>query len=233
MTEVMVRRIPLRYVAIGVPYTLSAVTGAEMLAVWRLEDITAMNTVVLIVLIAVALVMVAAVVRAAVVVFRRYRGPMSVTCPETHAPVGVEIDRNQVFLTTLFGKPDLRLRDCTRWPRREKCQQACLSQIEASPVDCMVKTKLVHWYAGKSCAFCGESFGEINWHDHKPALLSPAGDLLEWSMIPLENLPSVLQTYRPVCWNCLITKSFIREHPDLVIFNPWQPAVKDLDEELA
>jgi hypothetical protein len=203
-----------------------------MPTIWRLEEDTAMNTVLLVVLIVVALVVVAAVVRAAVVVYRRYRGPMSVTCPETQAPVGVEIDRNQAFLTTLFGKPDLRLHDCTRWPGRGDCDQACLSQIAASPVDCMVRTKLVHWYEGKSCAFCGESFGQINWHDHKPALLSPAGDLLEWNMIPIENLPSVLQTYRPVCWNCLIQKSFIREHPDLVIFNPWQQVVKESDEEL-
>jgi hypothetical protein len=32
----------------------------------------------------------------------------------------------------------------------------------------------------------------------------------------------VLETHRPVCWNCYIAQFFRHEHPDLVVYRPWQ-----------
>jgi hypothetical protein len=191
-----------------------------------------MNILIVVALVIVALGVAVAIVHAALVVLGNYRGPMSVTCPETRAPVGVEVDRNEAFITTLFGKPDLRLHDCTRWPEKRDCDQACISQIETSPVDCLVRTKLARWYQGKSCAICDVAFGEIDWHDHKPVLMSPSGELREWSSVRGDELPDVLETHKPVCWNCMIATSFVREHPDQVLFNPWQKVVREPEEEL-
>jgi hypothetical protein len=32
----------------------------------------------------------------------------------------------------------------------------------------------------------------------------------------------VLETHFPVCWDCYIAQQFRRDHPDLVVFRPWQ-----------
>ena len=64
--------------------------------------------------------------------FRKYRGDRVITCPENHRPAGVTVDTGHVLLTTFEGKPDLRLKSCSRWPERQDCGQQCLSQIEAS-----------------------------------------------------------------------------------------------------
>lgn len=67
-------------------------------------------------------------------------------------------------------------------------------------------------------------------------------ETVEWNEIPAEKLPGVLSTYRPVCWSCHITETFIKQHPDLVVYRPWErgplgeyvcrsePAAKDEEE---
>jgi hypothetical protein len=69
----------------------------------------------------------------------RYRGARLVTCPETKAPAAVEVDAFQVALSE-GGAHKLCLKECSRWPERENCGQDCLSQIEASPEDCLVRS---------------------------------------------------------------------------------------------
>jgi hypothetical protein len=32
----------------------------------------------------------------------------------------------------------------------------------------------------------------------------------------------VLETHSAVCWNCYIAQRFRLDHPDLVVFRPWQ-----------
>jgi hypothetical protein len=32
----------------------------------------------------------------------------------------------------------------------------------------------------------------------------------------------VLETHLPVCWDCYIAQSFVREHPDQVVYRPWR-----------
>ena len=73
------------------------------------------------------------------------------------------------------------------------------------------------WYADKYCASCGKQFADIHWLDNKPALLSPEGKTVEWSEIPPENVPGVLATHFPVCWDCHITETFCREHPEMFV----------------
>jgi len=61
---------------------------------------------------------------------------------------------------------------------------------------------------------------ELHWIDHKPALLSPEGLLVQWSEVSIENFSTVLNTHLPVCWDCYIVQSFRLEHPDLVVYRP-------------
>jgi Protein of unknown function (DUF1761) len=67
-------------------------------------------------------------------IYERYSGSRPVACPENQQPAVVDIDIQRAAETVMDGHPDLRLRDCTRWPERAKCNQACLSQaIQAEP----------------------------------------------------------------------------------------------------
>ena len=103
--------------------------------------------------------LVAAVLAFAAILFlRRYirlRGQRVITCPETGEPAGVELAAGRAAATALAGEPALRLRDCSRWPERAGCGQECLSQIEAAPEDCLVRSLLTKWYEGISCVDCG------------------------------------------------------------------------------
>jgi hypothetical protein len=159
-----------------------------------------------------------------VTAWRRYRGTRVITCPETHQPAAVEVDARHAAVTLLFGgASELRLSDCTRWPERRNCGQECLQEIAAAPENCLVRNILTRWYAGKRCFYCGKELGEIDWLQHRPALLSPDRKSFEWRDIPPETLPSVLASYLPVCWNCHIAESFRREYPDLVTDRSPQP----------
>lgn len=149
--------------------------------------------------------------------WRRYHGTSVITCPETSQPAAVEVNAVRAALTLLVGgAPDLRLSDCSRWPERRGCGQECLRQIEAAPEDCLVRNMLRRWYAGKTCVLCGQSVGERDWLQHRPALMNSDRKTFEWREIPPETLPSVLASSQPVCWNCHVAESFRREFPDLV-----------------
>jgi hypothetical protein len=167
-----------------------------------------------------ALLMVAAlyfVVPYVIGTYLRYRGKRVVTCPETRKPVGVEVDAGHAALSAAVSHPDLRLKSCTRWPERQNCGQECLSQIELSPEDCLLRNILKDWYRGRKCVSCGKPFGELHFLDHEPALLSPVGKTVEWSAVAPEEVAALLATHFPVCWDCHITETFCREHPEMIV----------------
>jgi len=167
----------------------------------------------------VSVVAIVVVVQAALA-WRRWRGTRLVTCPETLRPAAVDMDLRHAVLGSMAGRPDLRLRDCSRWPERSGCGQVCLTQVEESPEDCLVRHMLERWYADRACAYCRKPFGLIHWHDHKPGLRGPDGGLREWREVPPETLPDVLSTHAPVCWNCLIAEGFRLRFPELVVERP-------------
>ena len=158
----------------------------------------------------------------------RFHGPRIVTCPETQKTAIVEVDSLHASLTSAVGLPDIRLRECSRWPIKEQCGQECLMDLDVAPESCLVSGVLMRWYNEKNCVYCKNTFSELHWADHRPALLSPAGKLMSWKEVNLDELRNVLETHLPVCWNCFIAQSFRREHPDLVVFRPWQ---KDISGE--
>ena len=158
------------------------------------------------------------VVPRAIGVYLKFWGKRLVTCPETRTPVAVDVDAKHAAHTAVrSGRPELRLSSCSRWPERQECGQDCLLQVRMSPADCLVRTILTEWYKGKTCVFCRRSCGELHWFDHKPALLSPKGITMEWSEVNPEELPDVLATYKPVCWDCHICETFRREFSDIVV----------------
>ena len=152
----------------------------------------------------------------------RYRDSQIVVCPETHEPAIVAIDSLHASLTGTVGLPDIRLESCSRWPMKKECGQECLMDLHVAPGECLVNGVLMHWYREKNCVYCKKTFPELEWLDHRPALLSPDKKLLSWDQVKLEDLHGVLETHHPVCWNCYIAQTFRLEHPDLVVFRPYQ-----------
>jgi hypothetical protein len=153
--------------------------------------------------------------------YLRFRGTRIVECPETHAPAAVQLDVLHAIMSSV-GKTDLRLTECSRWPERQGCGRECLSQVEGGLENCLLRNLLSRWYADKSCALCGTSLANIDWLEHKPALLSPEQVTLEWVGVPPETIPALLKTYKPVCWNCHIASTFRRQHPELVVDRSWK-----------
>ena len=143
------------------------------------------------------------------------RGQRLVTCPETLEPVAVEIDPMDAAFHALLKTREIHLQSCTRWPEKAGCGQECMSQIEASPNGCLVRGILAEWYAGKSCVLCGKELSQ-ELGQHKPALLSPDRISFEWADLRVEDLPEILATHRPICWDCHIVETLYRMHPELV-----------------
>jgi len=164
-----------------------------------------------------------AVVLVIVKTVTRFQGKMLVTCPETDETVGVEVNVKHAALTAAVGEQSLKLKSCTRWPERQNCGQECLRQIELGPENCLVRTIVADWYKSKTCVLCNKQFGEIHWHDHKPALMRMSDHkTFEWPEVAVETLPEVFTTHKPVCWNCHVAENFRREHPELVVERPWK-----------
>jgi hypothetical protein len=150
----------------------------------------------------------------------RHRGERVVVCPENEEFAAVKLDAAHAAGTALRGKGELRLSDCSRWPEKQGCGQMCLEQIEAAPEDCLARNMLTHWYEDSTCAVCSKSIGPINWTTHKPALMAPDRRTLTWDEVPAEKLPDVLSTHWPVCWDCHIAETLVREHPEWVTMRP-------------
>jgi hypothetical protein len=150
----------------------------------------------------------------------RYRGSRVVVCPENRELVAVEVDAAHAAFSASQGRIDLRLETCTRWPEKAGCGQECLGQIESAPEACLLANILADWYQGKSCALCGRSFHRFHWHDHKPGLRAPDGTICSWDGFRPEQVIDVLATHAPVCWDCRVSESFRREHPELVTDRP-------------
>jgi hypothetical protein len=157
--------------------------------------------------------------------YLRYRGERLVTCPETHEAAAVHVNVGKVAATTMIGKQEVRLDQCSRWPEKRNCGQECLSQVNADPAHCLVWNIVADWYKGKSCAYCQKPFGDIQWHDRHPALLSPDRIAKQWNEIPAEQLPAVFQTHLPVCWNCYIAETYRRQNPERVLNRSYDRGV--------
>ena len=62
--------------------------------------------------------------------YREFRGRRMLTCPETGEVVLVELAARAAAFETVVDEPELRVRNCSRWPIRCNCGQDCLRQVE-------------------------------------------------------------------------------------------------------
>jgi len=153
--------------------------------------------------------------------FLRARGKRLVTCPETHCAAAVELDAKGAAIRALRGATYHCLRDCSRWPEKQDCAQACLPQVEALGQGCLVRNIVAGWYQGKACVYCHKPVDYITeWTGHMPALLGPDSRSVTWGDVPPEKLPEIFATHQPVCWSCHIAETFRHEHPELVTDRP-------------
>jgi hypothetical protein len=148
------------------------------------------------------------------------RGDRVVNCPDNGQVVAVTLDAAHAAVTAEGSRDHFRIESCSRWPEKAGCGQSCLAQVEAQPVDCLVRTQIDRWYADKSCVLCGNALAGIDWTRHKPAVRSPDGVTLEWKDVAPESLWSVMASHSPVCWDCHVAETFRRQRADLVIDNP-------------
>jgi len=152
----------------------------------------------------------------------RFHGKMLITCPETLKPVAVKIDMVNAATSSVAGHIHLQLSDCSHWPERADCDQDFLCQVERDPEGHRLWTIVSQWFAGKNCAYCGKPIERPSHIERAPALMGLNAKTAEWDAIAPEQLPEILSTARPVCWNCHIRETFIREHPELVVTRPWK-----------
>lgn len=61
--------------------------------------------------------------------WERFRRSRVVTCPETGLPASVGVDAGHAAMTAAWGRPDLRIAACSRWPERAGCDQRCLVEM--------------------------------------------------------------------------------------------------------
>ena len=100
-------------------------------------------------------------------IYRRYSGSRLVSCPENQRPGVVRIDTRHAVSTGIDGCPDLRLCDCSLWPARSNCNQACLAQaMQAAPyiaAEAKVRTKQIYHLPVVLAASAAWYLGAI-WH---------------------------------------------------------------------
>lgn len=153
--------------------------------------------------------------------YRAWRGVRVITCPENHEPAAVKVaafDAAKTF--AVAGATSPHLKTCSRWPEMAGCDEACLSQIEASPDATRLQSIVGSWYDGKHCVYCEKEIGDIVWHERPPAVKLEDGSIREWKELPPEALPKVFRTAEPVCWSCGLFENFRKEHPEVVIERP-------------
>jgi hypothetical protein len=132
--------------------------------------------------------------------YYKNRGRQSVTCPDSHQPSDVEVDRKFAFWTALRGQQHTRLQSCSRWPEKGNCGQECLAQLDPSPEN--VDRLLTKWYDGKSCAICARGLTSADWRQGRLAMLNQEQKLIELREMTLDRFASMLENMRPLCWRC-------------------------------
>ncbi|HUK51683.1 MAG TPA: hypothetical protein VL099_00170 [Candidatus Binatia bacterium] len=153
---------------------------------------------------------------------RAFRGAMLVTCPENKKPAAVKVSVWRAAMAAVLGRRHLELCNCSRWPERRDCPQDCICEIVGDPEGHRVWNVATEWFRGRACACCGKPITRLGHLDRRPALLDAQHKSVEWDAIPPEKLPEALWGSKPVCWNCHIADTFVREHPDLVTYRPWE-----------
>lgn len=150
---------------------------------------------------------------------RQLRGARVVTCPETGLPAVVAIDVRHAVASGLGERlPQLRLRACSRWVDRGRCDEPCL--CEAAAPASTPRAIAERALTGKACVFCRTPIERVAFLDHYAALRQLDGTTIAWPDVPPERLRQSLITQQPVCWDCHVAETFRRRYPELVTDRP-------------
>lgn len=57
---------------------------------------------------------------------QRYRRKRVLRCPETGRLAEVDIDAPRAAFFSIFGEPLLRVKNCSLWSKRRRCDEECL-----------------------------------------------------------------------------------------------------------
>jgi hypothetical protein len=58
-----------------------------------------------------------------------YREAFNAICPETLQPAEIKVDGKLAARTRFGGREKLEVAECSRWPERKQCNQACTPQV--------------------------------------------------------------------------------------------------------
>lgn len=60
--------------------------------------------------------------------YQRFRGTKTVSCPDDGSG-DIQLDVAAAARSAAFGRPHLRIVNCSRWPEQQQCDRGCLSQL--------------------------------------------------------------------------------------------------------
>lgn len=60
--------------------------------------------------------------------YRQYRYRKVITCPETHGLAEVNLNTGLAALGAAVGRPVIRVRSCSLWPKRKGCDEKCVRE---------------------------------------------------------------------------------------------------------
>lgn len=58
--------------------------------------------------------------------FQRYQKKMIVRCPGTGRGAWIGIDAPRAALSSILGRPRLKIKSCSFWPKRKNCDRGCV-----------------------------------------------------------------------------------------------------------
>ena len=152
----------------------------------------------------------------------KFHGQMLVSCPENRNSAAVKLSLLRAAAGEFINRPDLDLKDCSRWPERRDCDRSCLPQIEENPDEHRVWTIASKWFEGKRCTICRKPLETVSHADHAPALMRKSDrKTVEWRSLQPEQLPQAFAECVPVCWSCHMTETILRKFPDRGFIRPY------------
>ena len=63
----------------------------------------------------------------------RFRGPRTVTCPETGEPTKIRLDASKAAFSSISDGVELTVTSCDRWPAKKDCRQGCVDEAALAP----------------------------------------------------------------------------------------------------
>jgi len=132
--------------------------------------------------------------------YYKNRGKRSVTCPDDQKKAEIEVDNRFALQTAMHGREHMRVQTCSHWPENVDCGQECMVQVEPTPEN--IELLFLRWFDGKACGSCGRLLAPPDWRMGRMAFLDDNFKLVELRQIDLEDLGSVPEPKRPLCWKC-------------------------------